>query len=175
MTEVTKDLTQFDSTYHNVDTIIHNIFIIHWRGPFSLETLDLHDQIGLYLAFGKSYRQRKERFQYCGITEMRFAKRILYHHKVPFIRDPEIWIGKVFFPHQITRRDLIAAEKLITFALLPELNEKNTIRIPQPTTVVSHWHDINYQENDNPRPDLFPDVMVWNGRRWFKGNLTFWD
>src|SRR5687767_7893883 len=93
--------------------IRHKVFIIHWSGPFTRDALKGNETSNvLYLASGRVGDQRKDRLQYCGITEGPIGKRVhapRSHHRIWEITDAQLWIGQLAHPSRVTRADLEAA------------------------------------------------------------------
>lgn len=152
--------------------------VIKWKGPYDyaeLRTLD--EGNGLYLLTGCLPKQRRDRVQYCGITEDTFYKRISQKNHVRENIRPKtlgIWIGEMVYPEKFGRSQLEIAEHCFIAFWQPQLNERKRVYCPnQEICLVSEWFD----SSDVPRrkrPEILsdlPDVLWWDEERWRIGQL----
>jgi hypothetical protein len=156
------------------------VIAVHWRGPFQRHELDSIGESGvLYLAVGRCDRQRKSRFQYCGITEQSFCYRHIRHKKLDLVIDDfEVWIGWIRHPRLTKRADLEAVESLIVYYWGILLNERKRGKKTAPAlTLVSRW----FKQDGTIRTrkpavlrELY-DVLSFDGKRWSVANLQHWD
>ncbi|OOF43376.1 hypothetical protein [Rodentibacter trehalosifermentans] len=166
----------------------HPFTLIHWFGPFSLDEIlensEWGRKTGLYLGIGKTKGSRNDsEILYCGISEQSYASRFKNHHKLPFItREQEIWLGQIISTPYPSNNGAYKAylkepERLLTYFMQPELNDKNTILVPRAGTVLNCW----FKQNGQPRKKRvsathnLPDLISWDGNKWRSGNLTIED
>lgn len=165
------------------------VSVIDWVGPYSWSeaasaSADYED--GVYLAIGKTKRQRYSRLQYIGLASNLSSRINGYHHKLEKItRDLEIWLGEVVSPRtpgkklKVTDRMLDLSEWAHAYFLQLPLCERKTANPPDGAiTVYNRWW--NKRSDDTPckkRPHKdWPDFIefigpeydaktVWFGRR----------
>lgn len=152
------------------------IIILNWYGPYTDKTLEEEKEFG-YLITGKKLYDRDANIQYCGITRNTYHGRILTHHKKERVtRNREYWFSEVFYPKRTNRDVLETAEKIIVYFWQPPLNERKTISIPQPTTIINQWFTIEGMPRINQKSIYkeLDDVISWDGKYWRTGNLKVW-
>ncbi|NOQ36655.1 MAG: hypothetical protein GQ569_12305 [Methylococcaceae bacterium] len=155
--------------------------ILNWYGSYNDETLknDIEFGNGLYLITGKQPYERESTIQYCGITEGSFYNRLLSHHKKDDVTEisREYWLAEITYPKRSNRDLLEIAEKIIVYFWQPSLNEKKKISLPEPTTVINQWFNIEGQPRINQMKIYkeLSDVISWDGEYWRTGNLKIFN
>jgi len=152
--------------------------VVKWKGPYEWEDVcKSESRNGIYLITGKQPRQRKERIQYCGITENKFSARLRQKgHAREAIRSAtlEIWLGEIVYPDEFDKSHLGIAEHCFVSFWQPPLN-RNLIRyVPsQAVCLISEWFFPDDSAR-RERPDIIadlPDVLWWDEERWRTGQL----
>ena len=167
----------------------HFMVAVNWYGPYR----DINDArrvareqyaYGLYLAIGKTRRQRKSAMQYVGIGENVHLRLQKDHHKLQLIeREFSLWLGEISTAEpsgrkiQATRATLNYAEWLHARFLGLALNDKKTKKVPpRSVTILNRWYKVDGETpHHRPHPS-WPDLIdfpaynlaartVWFGAR----------
>ena len=165
------------------------VSVIDWVGPYSWSeaaaaSADYED--GVYVAIGKTKRQRSSRLQYVGLASNLSSRINGYHHKLEKItRDLEIWLGEVVSPRtpgkklKVTDRMLDLSEWAHAYFLQLPLCERKTTNPPDGAITVYNrwWSKLADDAPRKKRPhEDWPDFIefigyeydaktVWFGRR----------
>ena len=149
-------------------------YLIEWHGPFSPEEVDdaIRNSLafygnGLYLITGKGSNAEKDsKLKYVGKTSIDYQQRFKNHHALKKIRYPQLWLGNIVSPENITNDDLELAEHILIYFSDYGLVNQMKIKSPPKSSgiVLSTWFKTDGSPRMRRTSPLrnHADVLIWD-------------